>query len=82
MVARWVGKEGRFEEQHLFAFYGQFGKSKIKELLKENNTLSMLSKIPSYVVSSVPNRRGQERPNFIIFYRLVGLIFLKWACNC
>ena len=47
MVALWVGKEGRFGEKCLLAFYGQFGRSEIKELLKGSNALSKLSRIPS-----------------------------------
>ena len=47
MVALWVGKEGRFGEHPLFAFYGYFGRSEIKEHLKGNNTLPKPSRISS-----------------------------------
>ncbi|RVW29835.1 Calmodulin-binding protein 60 B [Vitis vinifera] len=42
-----AGKEGSFGEQLLFAFYGQFGKCKIKEPLKGRNALSKVLRIPS-----------------------------------
>ena len=47
MVTLWVGKEGRFGEQSFFAFYGQSGRSEIKEILKGSNVLFKLSRILS-----------------------------------
>ena len=48
--ALWARREGRFGEQLLFAFFGQFGRNETGEPLKGSNTLSNLLRTPSLIV--------------------------------